>query len=44
MSTTTARDPPHAGTAGGGQVRKRLEAEPELLACGPQAVLYALLG
>jgi magnesium transporter len=33
----------HAETAGVGQVRKRLEAEPELLACGPQAVLYALL-
>ncbi|KHL01557.1 magnesium/cobalt transporter CorA [Sinomonas humi] len=33
----------HAETAGVGEVRKRLEAEPDLLACGPQAVLYALL-
>ena len=33
----------HAETAGVGLVRKRLEAEPDLLRCGPEAVLYALL-
>jgi magnesium transporter len=33
----------HAETAGVGLVRKRLEADPELLRCGPEAVLYALL-
>ncbi|GAB4099959.1 magnesium/cobalt transporter CorA [Sinomonas halotolerans] len=33
----------HAETAGVGQVRRRLEAEPELLRQGPEAVLYALL-
>ncbi|MDQ4491155.1 magnesium/cobalt transporter CorA [Sinomonas sp. ASV486] len=33
----------HAETAGVGLVRKRLEADPELLARGPESVLYALL-
>ncbi|NUP75804.1 MAG: magnesium/cobalt transporter CorA [Sinomonas sp.] len=33
----------HAETAGVGQVRKRLEMEPDLLSHGPNAVLYALL-
>ncbi|WP_077489953.1 magnesium/cobalt transporter CorA [Sinomonas mesophila] len=33
----------HAETAGVGLVRKRLEADPGLLRCGPEAVLYALL-
>jgi magnesium transporter len=33
----------HAETAGVGQVRKRLEGQPDLLAGGPEAVLYALL-
>ncbi|MEA5453330.1 magnesium/cobalt transporter CorA [Sinomonas sp. JGH33] len=33
----------HAETAGVGEVRKRLEGEPDLLARGPKAVLYALL-
>ena len=33
----------HAETAGVGLVRRRLEADPELLRCGPEAVLYALL-
>ncbi|WP_415857231.1 magnesium/cobalt transporter CorA [Sinomonas sp. G460-2] len=33
----------HAETAGVGEVRKRLESDPTLLARGPHAVLYALL-
>lgn len=33
----------HAETSGVAQVRQRLEAEPELLALGPEAVLYAIL-
>jgi magnesium transporter len=33
----------HAETPGVAQVRKRLEKNPGLLACGPEAVLYALL-
>ncbi|MGG5171059.1 magnesium/cobalt transporter CorA [Pseudarthrobacter sp. J1738] len=33
----------HAETAGVASVRRRLEERPELLACGPEAVLYALL-
>lgn len=33
----------HAETAGVGLVRKRLENDPELLALGPEAVLYALV-
>lgn len=33
----------HAETSGVAQVRRRLEAKPELLALGPEAVLYAIL-
>ena len=33
----------HAESPDLAKVRRRLEAEPELLACGPEAVLYALL-
>ncbi|WP_120522966.1 magnesium/cobalt transporter CorA [Arthrobacter celericrescens] len=32
-----------AETAGVAQVRRRLEGQPELMACGPEAVLYGLL-
>ena len=32
-----------AETAGVAQVRRRLESQPTLMACGPEAVLYALL-
>ncbi|OFI39972.1 magnesium and cobalt transport protein CorA [Arthrobacter sp. SW1] len=32
-----------AETAGVAQVRRRLESQPALMACGPEAVLYALL-
>ncbi|WP_207344169.1 magnesium/cobalt transporter CorA [Arthrobacter sp. E3] len=34
---------PHAETPGLGSTRTRLEADPELLALGPEAVLYAIM-